>query len=115
ATTATNITILDPSVPSQYQSNTTVQDIVNQLMIEQWNPLVSYDSYYQQCHPQQCQYTYSENFDYIYTITIILILIGGLTTVLSLIIPIAVNLIRRKKMSLPTTVNAPTGFFARRS
>ncbi|CAF4486514.1 unnamed protein product, partial [Didymodactylos carnosus] len=105
ATTATNITILDPSVPSQYQSNTTVQDIVNQLMIEQWNPLVSYDSSYQQCHPQQCQYTYSENFDYIYTITIILILIVGLTTVLSLIIPIAVNLIRRKKMSLPTTVN----------
>ncbi|CAF0881122.1 unnamed protein product [Didymodactylos carnosus] len=96
-TTTSNFTILDPSQPSQYQPTTTVQEIVNNLMIEQWNSNVSFESYYQQCQPNECRYTYTENLDYLYTITTIMGLIGGLSTVLTILIPNLVNLIRKRK------------------
>ncbi|CAF1565230.1 unnamed protein product, partial [Didymodactylos carnosus] len=72
STSKVNITLLSLSVNSTYQSNTTIGDIVYQLMVEQWNPNVSYDQYYQQCQPKQCTYTYVQRFVLIYIITTIL-------------------------------------------
>ncbi|CAF1607889.1 unnamed protein product, partial [Didymodactylos carnosus] len=81
STSKDNITLLSLSVNSKYQSNTTIGDIVYQLMVEQWNPNVSYYQYYQQCQPKQCTYTYVQRFVIIYIIATILGLVGGLTTI----------------------------------
>ncbi|CAF1607131.1 unnamed protein product, partial [Didymodactylos carnosus] len=82
-----NFSLLNSTQNSLYQSNTTIEQIVDNLMVEQWNPLISYQSYFNECNPDQCTYTYVKNFDYIYTITTILGLIGGLNTVLKILIP----------------------------
>ncbi|CAF1223075.1 unnamed protein product [Didymodactylos carnosus] len=97
-TTGSNFTILDSSQPSLYQPTTTIQEIVNNLMVEQWNSNVSFELYYQRCQPSVCHYTYVKKFDYLYIITTILGLVGGLSTILSTLIPNLVNLIRRKKI-----------------
>ncbi|CAF0881101.1 unnamed protein product [Didymodactylos carnosus] len=89
-----NFSILNSTQPSsQYQPTTVIQEIINNLMTEQWNFNVSFESYYQQCQPSECHYTYIEKFDYLYTITTILGLIGGLSTILSKLIPFLIIIV----------------------
>ncbi|CAF1191267.1 unnamed protein product, partial [Didymodactylos carnosus] len=90
-----NISLLNSSIESKYQSNTTIGDIVYQLMVEHWNPNVSYDQYYQQCQPKQCTYTYVQQFVLIYVITTIISILGGLTKVLQIIVPRGIKLLRK--------------------
>ncbi|CAF1461674.1 unnamed protein product, partial [Didymodactylos carnosus] len=75
-----NITILDSSLPSQYQPTTKIGDIVNHLMVEKWNLSIFYDKYYEQCQPKQCTYKYVQQSIVLYIITTIIAAIGGLTT-----------------------------------
>ncbi|CAF1577131.1 unnamed protein product, partial [Didymodactylos carnosus] len=97
-----NTTLLDSSINSKYQTNSIVADLVSQLMVEQWNPNVSYDQYYQQCQPKQCTYTYVQQFVLTYIIATILGIFGGLTAVLRIIIPPTVKFIRKKKTTTTT-------------
>ncbi|CAF1364363.1 unnamed protein product [Adineta steineri] len=82
---------------TQYQNTTKIQQIVEHLMIEQWNDQISFTSYYQQCNPQFCVYTYNKQGDLTYIFTTIIGLIGGLTTIFRIIIPPIVKFIRRNK------------------
>ncbi|CAF1538460.1 unnamed protein product [Didymodactylos carnosus] len=99
-----NITLLNSSISSQYQRNTTIQELVDQLMIEQWSSATSYSSYYDKCHPTECTYSYVYSFDILYTISTLIALIGGLTKILRVIVPNLVALISRK-----TTLHADYG------
>ncbi|CAF0987788.1 unnamed protein product, partial [Didymodactylos carnosus] len=87
STTNMNVTALNVSVKSQYKPETTIETIVNNLMIEQWNPSISFGSYYNECQPSECTYTYTAKLDIVYVLTTIIGLTGGLTKVLPLIIP----------------------------
>jgi hypothetical protein len=66
-------------------------------MIEKWNEQISFSSYYQQCNPVSCVYTYNKQGDLAYVLTTTIALIGGLTTILKIIVPSIVAFIRRKK------------------
>jgi hypothetical protein len=90
------VTALDPSLSSRYFENSTIQELVNSLMVEEWNSSVTYDSYYDECQPAQCIYTHTTKNDIIYIVTILFGLIGGLITVLKLVVPPLVNFIRKK-------------------
>ncbi|CAF0857918.1 unnamed protein product [Adineta steineri] len=72
--------------------NTTVQSIVNNLLIERWETEVVYENYYATCDPLWCTYTFDGQISSIYTITIIIGLYGGLTVVFKLITPIIVRI-----------------------
>lgn len=82
-----NITALDPSVASRYFGNSTIQQLVNSLMVEEWNPSVRFESYYDECQPAQCIYTHTTRNDIIYIVTTLIGLVGGLITVLKLAVP----------------------------
>jgi hypothetical protein len=56
-TSPMNVTPLDSSLPSQYLINATVQDLVDDLMIENWNQSITYENYYHHCQPKHCTYT----------------------------------------------------------
>ncbi|CAF1223094.1 unnamed protein product [Didymodactylos carnosus] len=89
-----NFSVLNSTQPrSQYQPTTTIQEIVNNLMVEQWNPLIFYQPYFDHCQPSECHYTYFQKFDYLYTITTILGLVGGLSTILSTLIPFVIIIV----------------------
>jgi hypothetical protein len=92
-----NVTALDSSVPSKYSTNSTIKDLVDNLMIEQWNATPIYEQYYNECQPTQCTYTVQTRNDIIYTISALFGIAGGLITVLKLVVPRLVKIIRKKR------------------
>jgi hypothetical protein len=75
--------------------SSTIKELVDNLMIEQWSTSSSYERYYNECQPSQCTYTYESSGntdDIVYTfeprkniihiVIILLAIIGGLTAVL---------------------------------
>ena len=86
---------------TQYEITTQIGEIIKKLMIEVWNDQISFNSYYEQCNPSFCIYTYNKQGDIAYMITTAIALIGGLTTILRIIIPLIVAFIRRKKRPQP--------------
>ena len=92
---------LEPSIPSEYLQNSTIKELVDHLMIEEWNFSSTYDGYYNVCRPAQCTYTLETRNDIIYILTTLFGIAGGLITVLKLIVPRLVKLIRKKKEPSP--------------
>jgi hypothetical protein len=89
------VTALDSSLPSLYSMSSTIKELVDNLMIEQWSTSSSYERYYNECQPSQCTYNYNSTGnvdDIVYTfeprkniihiVIILLAIIGGLTAVL---------------------------------
>jgi hypothetical protein len=91
------VTALDLSLPSLYSTNSTIQELVDSLMIEQWNVSVNYEKYYNECRPIQCIYTFETRNDLIYIVTTLFAIAGGLTTVLKFILPRLMKLFRKKR------------------
>jgi hypothetical protein len=87
-----NVAALDESL-SKYSKNSTIQELVDNLMIEQWNAPPIFEKYYNECLPMQCTYTFETKNDVIYIFTTLFGIVGGLTTVLKLLIPRLVNII----------------------
>lgn len=82
-----NVSALDKSLIGRFPINATMQKIVDQLMVETWNIFIMYQSYYKECKPMKCTYTYVTKHSVIYVATTIFGLIGGLVTILMLVIP----------------------------
>ncbi|CAF1423886.1 unnamed protein product [Adineta steineri] len=86
--------VYDPT--SRYPLNSSIKTILQNLMIEQWNPHNSYEDYYLSCLPTYCIYSQVTNQKIFLKIILSLIsLIGGLTLVLRIIVPHIVKFIRR--------------------
>jgi len=106
-----NVTALNNSLSSHFLENSTIEELVNQLMVEEWIPSKMYDNYYNECQPLQCTYTHQTKNDAIYIITTLVGLIGGLTTALKLIVPRMVKFvtfcIRKWRMRRVTTTVMP--------
>ncbi|CAF4022012.1 unnamed protein product [Adineta steineri] len=80
---------------SRYNETTSVQNITDNLMVEEWNDKTSFQFYFKQCNPYFCSYSYDIKGDISYVFAITFGLIGGLTTILKTIIPSIVLMIRR--------------------
>jgi hypothetical protein len=92
-----NVLALDLSLPSNYSVNSTIKDLVNNLMIEQWNAPPIYENYYNACQPTHCIYSVETRNDVIYIVTTLFGIVGGLITVLKFILPRLVQIVRKKR------------------
>ncbi|CAF1442578.1 unnamed protein product [Adineta ricciae] len=72
---------------SRFLMNTTILNLINDLFIENWLTTIDYSTYFNQCLPTSCSYTYTQKLNSFYTLTIILGLFGGLSFVLKWICP----------------------------
>ncbi|UJR19841.1 hypothetical protein I4U23_022974 [Adineta vaga] len=90
-----NVTLLDPTVKSRFPPNTTMDDIVRQLFIEDWTHTISFSSFYKECAPKNCTYSYEERFNKAYIISTTLGIVGGLSVALRILVPLIVKLLRR--------------------
>ena len=88
-----NVTALDMSLSNHFLENATIESILNELMVEEWNSSSMYDKYYNECQPKQCSYTRTTKNSAIYIVTTVIGLIGGLITVLKLVVPRLVEFI----------------------
>jgi hypothetical protein len=95
-----NITALDESLLSRFLPNSTLESVVDELMVEQWNRSIMYDQYYNECQPTECTYTDKTKNSIIYIVTTLFGLTGGLTTALKFLVPRLVNFIASRIRAL---------------
>ena len=95
-----HVSKLDEVLPSRFLQTTRLEHIINELFVEEIANETVFDSYYHQCAPSFCTYTWSSKFDWIYVFTTLIALFGGLNVGLRLLTPYVVDsaLYLRKKM-----------------
>jgi hypothetical protein len=98
---ATALNVSNSSLP-------TVNDLADELMVDEWLFNVSYESYFSECNPSTCTYTYATQFDILFIITTVMGIIGGAVTILMLLTLPLVSFTRRfvnHRRQLPVTQN----------
>ncbi|UJR19234.1 hypothetical protein I4U23_022363 [Adineta vaga] len=91
-----NVTALNSTLPSIFLVTSTISDILSRIMIEEWYGTAMYDKYFQECTPTECRYVEVTKNPFIYVITTSIGVVGGLTIVLTFIVPRMVNFVRNK-------------------
>ena len=64
-----NITALDSSLLSRFNESSTIEELLSQLMADNWNLSIIYKNYYEGCQPTKCSYTYVTRNDAVYVAT----------------------------------------------
>ena len=90
---------------SRFSIDAKVETLMNELFVEQWLTESSFLSYYKQCTPYQCSYTYAQSVNSIDTVTLILGIYGGLAIGLKLISPIGALILYKLYMRRKTRVD----------
>jgi hypothetical protein len=92
-----NITAMNPYARSRFSRESTVGELLDKLMVEEWGWSILYADYFNSCDPIECSYTYTTRNDAIFIVTTVISVIGGLVTSLKLLVPTIAMLLRRKK------------------
>ena len=90
-----NVSILETNT-SRFSPSTPIRMLIDHLMIETWNTFIQYDRYYEQCGPEYCTYTFTSRHSLLHVVTILVGLLGGLSVVLKIIVPVGVRWIRNR-------------------
>ncbi|CAF2971217.1 unnamed protein product [Rotaria sp. Silwood2] len=88
---------LNRSIPSRFSLVTPIGTIIDELFIENWANITSYEVYYNTCAPIICNYKYTQRRGILYMITSLLSLYGGLTNSLQFIVWNGMKLYRKIK------------------
>ena len=57
-----NVTLLNISKPSRYPPQTSIEVMLRNMFVEEWNSQINYNQYYKQSQPYHCQYQYGERY-----------------------------------------------------
>ena len=97
------VTALYSALSSRNFPNTTINQLLDFLMVQQWDTSISYEGYYDACQPKQCSFSIGTNETVettemkteviTYIVGIVIGVIGGSITILNLIIPRLVKFI----------------------
>lgn len=103
-----NIPPLNLSESSRFDPNTSIGDILDQLMVKAWIRKLIYEQYFASYRPSECFYTISTRNDIIYVVTTLIGLLGGLMKTLEFVVPKMIRLIakcvyRRRRNAVQTT------------
>ncbi|CAF3889918.1 unnamed protein product [Rotaria sp. Silwood1] len=94
--TTVNFTVISELEQSRYKLNSTIQTIIDNLMIEEWVTDISYKKYYEQCAPISCTYFKNDKYDWKFVLTQLIGLLASIITVCSFIIQKIVKFVRRR-------------------
>ncbi|UJR12174.1 hypothetical protein I4U23_016351 [Adineta vaga] len=96
SSSSNNITILNSLLlPSDKHRHDQIETIVKNVFIQSWKISSSFQSYFNQCNPLICQYSYQNRVNFIYIITTMIGIIGGINIVLRLVLPFIIQLIMK--------------------
>ena len=99
---------LESSKMTNFLVNSTIKSIMDEQMVDQWNNTVDYAAYYTACAPTECTYTFVGQANFLYTITLLIALVGSLNIALRMIAPLIIKISRSliekfsKKKKQPT-------------
>jgi hypothetical protein len=91
--------------PSRFPINSTVEEVLNELMLEELFPKLSYEDYFLQCAPTLCFWSYLNQNNIVEGITILISLYGGLVIICELIAAIIVKLLQCRSVRVTPTTN----------
>ncbi|CAF2844404.1 unnamed protein product [Rotaria sp. Silwood2] len=91
----TQMKLLSINSNKHFRINMTVEMLLNELMIDEVISKITFDSFYQQCSPAHCSYSYNQRFSPLYIVTTMIGVFGILSFVLRLIIPRILSVILR--------------------
>ena len=91
-----NVKPLDLNTSRQYLPTTPLEEIISGLLIEDWAVKTNDTAYYDQCKPQICTYNYVAGFEAIYVATTIIGILGGLSLVLRLTVPVLLRIVMQQ-------------------
>lgn len=94
--TSARFSAMQASQQSIFSQTSTVQSMVDRLMVEDWTIDVSYEKYYAQCAPAACTYSQVERNGFIFALIKIISLLATVTSVLAIVIPNLIDLIRSR-------------------
>ena len=83
--------IMNSSALIQFSSKSTIDDIVDEMMVEKWSWTLTYDDYFRECRPIECSYRAPTRNDAIYIVTTVIGVTGGLVVVLSGLLSLVVH------------------------
>jgi hypothetical protein len=86
-----SMTALNSSNLFSFQPDGKLDQAFNKLFVDKWELLPDFIGYYRICAPLACTYTIDRKLDIIYIVTTIIGLLGGVTIVLRLLIPVIVR------------------------
>ena len=84
-----------PLDPQRSNPNVTVQTLINELLIDEWETDLVYEKYYAACQPVSCSYLTSERANFLLITNTIVGLFGGLSVVFRLIAPVLISIFHR--------------------
>ncbi|UJR11793.1 hypothetical protein I4U23_015973 [Adineta vaga] len=70
---------------SSFSNRITVQSLLQQMFVTHWFNKTSFEDYFKQCAPISCQYRIVQRYDFLFILTTMIGLIGGLSTALRII------------------------------
>ncbi|CAF3965240.1 unnamed protein product, partial [Adineta steineri] len=92
----TNSTWLN-GLSASFQKRIPVKDLLSELFVEEWSPMINYPLYFTSCAPKRCTYTEINHMNLFYTAALLLALYGGLTILLRLITSFSVSVFFKVK------------------
>ena len=97
STSTLNVTALNASMSTTFTPNSTVKEMIDQLMVERWSWNITFAKYFGECEPSQCTYTVGSKNDVIFIVTTVFGLVGGLVTILRIVVPRLVDYLRSRR------------------
>ncbi|CAF4297521.1 unnamed protein product, partial [Adineta steineri] len=86
--------LVNNSASSRFPPNASLSTIVKALLVEEWNPVFSFDQYYEQCAPSKCTYSQEvRTTDFLGVIIFVISIIGGLIAGVRLIASLLIKMI----------------------
>lgn len=105
---STLIKPLSNTTNKYFLMNTSIQMLLNELMIDEIITEIRFDMFYSECNPSYCSYSFAHHFDALFIITTIIAIFGGLSFVIRLIAPFIATMILRWKSRGALNDNAPS-------
>ena len=104
-----DIPLLSNGTNTHFSVNDTVQVLLNGMMIDEVVADIDLNLFYSECNPSSCSYSYSQRLNFLYSLTIIIGVFGGLSTVLRVMAILVAEIVlqRRNRHSLDNRADQP--------
>lgn len=96
-------TPLNSSISTRYPLNSSIETILNELMVEQWFTNISYDNYYNACYPSYCLYSFMSHHPTLDILSSLLGLYGGLLIIITALVTMFVDTCQSRNTRIQPT------------
>jgi hypothetical protein len=86
---------LNSSIASRFLPNTSIMMIFEEQMVEKWSTQTNFSGYFTKCAPIECSYTFIQRNHFLFVLTTLIGLFGGLIAALRILSPLLVEFFQR--------------------